>query len=114
MLSQKNVVSNVAAKLATLPLTDEDIRLCILPMSHIFARVCDIYTWIESGSRLVISHGREFVMDELQMVRPTYLNAVPYYYEKFWRHLRDHEQLELPGALARLPCGPVDSSGTDL
>ncbi len=107
MLSQKNVVSNVESKLATLHLDENDIRLCILPMTHIFARVCDIYTWIRSGSRLVISNGREHVMDELQIVRPTYLNAVPYYYEKFWRWLRDTDQLENSDALRSLLGGRI-------
>ena len=32
--------------------------LCILPLSHIYARTCDLYTWIVSGSRLVLGENR--------------------------------------------------------
>ena len=107
MLSQENVVCNVDSKLATLHLDENDIRLCVLPMTHIFARVCDIYTWIQSGSRLVISNGKDHVLEELELVQPTYLNAVPYYYEKFWRHLRDSNRLDQPNALSSLLGGRI-------
>ena len=85
MLNHRNVVSNVRSKLAILPLSERDIRLAVLPWTHIFGRVCDVYTWIASGSQLVNSRGRQHFTAELQQIRPTYLNAVPYHYEHLWR-----------------------------
>jgi long-chain acyl-CoA synthetase len=45
MLSQQNIVSNaVAMTIAAVPSSDE-IRLCLLPLSHIYARTCDLTLW---------------------------------------------------------------------
>jgi len=102
MLSQRNVTSNVVSKLRVLPLSETDIRICVLPLTHIFARVCDVYTWIASGSQLVISRGPKHVFDEFAIHRLTYLNGVPYIYEKAWRTLRDLGRLDEPHALSHL------------
>ncbi len=99
MLSQRNVASNVFSKLQVLPLTPDDVRLCILPLTHIFARTCDLYTWIASGSQLAISRGKNFWAEELQEFRPTYINAVPYFYERWYRQLQSANQLDVEGAL---------------
>ncbi len=102
MLSQRNVVSNVYAKLATLPLTEQDLRIGLLPLSHIFARVCDLYTWIASGCLTVLSRGWDSLWDELIEFRPSYLNAVPYFFDKCWRILESDGQLDKPDALSKM------------
>ncbi|HMO15532.1 MAG TPA: AMP-dependent synthetase/ligase [Pirellulaceae bacterium] len=102
MLSHRNVCANVASKLATLPLRQEDVRLCILPMSHIFARVCDLYTWLMAGCQLHLTRGWPLLFDDLREVRPTYINGVPYFYEKCYRELEDQGRLDEPNALREL------------
>ena len=55
MLSQRNLASNAAAMADALGSGGEHTRLNILPLSHIYARTCDLYTWIYRGSRLVLA-----------------------------------------------------------
>lgn len=85
MLSQRNLVSNIHSILEGLPLFPEDVRLGFLPLSHIFARTCDLYTWIAAGCQLVLARSPATVGEDLQRWKPTYLNGVPYFYEKFLR-----------------------------
>ncbi len=82
MLSHRNVLGNVHSKLQTLPLCHQDRRLCWLPMSHIFARTCDLYTGYSAGCHSIVSLGRDAIWPELKHFQPTFLNAVPYFYEK--------------------------------
>lgn len=102
MLTQRNVVANAYSKCATLPLGPDDMRVCWLPLSHIFARVCDLVTGLLAGCETVISRGRDFVLDECQRFHPTYMNAVPYFYERCYRLLQHAGQLNDKGALRRL------------
>lgn len=84
-LTQRNLVSNAIAKLQVLRLGPDDVRLGILPLSHIFGRTCDLYTGLAVGCTHVIGRGREHWFEDLQQFRPTYLNAVPYFYERCLR-----------------------------
>jgi len=112
MLSQRNLVSNVEAVLAVLPQHQEEVRLCFLPLSHIFARTCDLYTWLAGGLVLALAESRTSVIADAQAVRPTLLNAVPYFYERVYRglheaHIADHSDAvkQLLGGRIRLLCG---------
>ena len=51
MLSQRNIVTNVLGVLEEFGGEEGDLRLCFLPLSHIFARIADLYTWIGHGSQ---------------------------------------------------------------
>ena len=102
MLTQQNVVANGYSKCATLPLGPEDVRVCWLPLSHIFARVCDLVTGLLAGCETVISRGRDFVLEECHLFQPTYMNAVPYFYERCFRLLQQAGELNDKEALPRL------------
>jgi len=85
MLTQGNLAFNA---LATYPATGEredDRKLAFLPLSHIFARTCDLYAWIACGNELALAASRETVLDDCQAIRPTWINAVPYWYDKVRR-----------------------------
>lgn len=112
MLSQKNLVSNVSAVLDILPQAGDDVRLCLLPLSHIFARTCDLYTWLASGLVLALAESRTTVIADAQAVRPTLMNAVPYFYERLYRALHEAGVASQEGAVRgllggrmRLLCG---------
>jgi long-chain acyl-CoA synthetase len=82
MLTHENLASNAAAVCDAHRVNSEHIMLCILPLSHIYARTCDLYTWIVGGSRLVLAESRETVLRDCQLVQPTALNAVPFVYQR--------------------------------
>lgn len=82
MLSQRNLATNALATLALLDLSADDLRVGLLPLSHIYARTCDLYCWIAGGYQFALARSRESALADCQALRPTGLNAVPYFYEK--------------------------------
>ncbi|HJQ79140.1 MAG TPA: AMP-dependent synthetase/ligase [Lacipirellulaceae bacterium] len=82
MLSQRNLATNAAAATKAYGAGGEQTRLCILPLSHIYARTCDLYTWVVDGARLVLGESRDTLARDCQLVQPTALNAVPFLYQR--------------------------------
>ncbi len=107
MLTQKNLVSNALGTLRAFEQSVDDIRLCFLPLSHIFARTCDLYTWIASGSQLALAESRETVLQNCKEVAPTLMNGVPYFFDKIRRVLLDCGRADVPGAVRELLGGRV-------
>ncbi len=112
MLSHGNIISNVEAVLGVLNQDSNDVRLCILPLSHIFARTCDLYTWLASGMVLALAESRATVLADARATQPTLLNAVPYFYERVYRGLNEAGIAHQPDAVRsvlggriRLLCG---------
>jgi len=102
MLSQQNLVSNTQSKIAAHQFDDADVRLGVLPLSHIFARTCDWYVTLLTGSRLALAESRLTFFEDCRAVRPTYLNAVPYFYDKCHRELVARGNADTTGALCEL------------
>jgi long-chain acyl-CoA synthetase len=88
MLTQRNLVSNAAATAEAHQRGPGDLQLCFLPLSHAFARTCDLYTWIVQGSQLALAESRETVLADCRRFRPTVINAVPYFYQRVYRQWR--------------------------
>jgi long-chain acyl-CoA synthetase len=76
-LSHRNLYGNAAAKLTAVPQTVADIRLCVLPLSHAYARTCDFGTWLISGGSLAVALGFDGWSRIAARVRPTVANVVP-------------------------------------
>ena len=93
MLNQRNLVTNSLATREAIGAGRDDLRLGFLPLSHIFARTCDLYTWIAAGSELALAESRETVVQNCQEMKPTILNGVPYFFELIRRAIASN-----PGA----------------
>jgi long-chain acyl-CoA synthetase len=89
MLSHNNLASNAFSTMQAFGADAEQTRLGILPLSHIYARTCDLYTWVCLGSRLVVGESRETLPRDLQAVRPTAFNAVPFVYQRIADRIRE-------------------------
>lgn len=87
MLTQNNLTTNALAALQVFDQQADDMRLTFLPLSHIFARTCDLYTWIAGGCQLALAESRETVLADAAAIRPTVMNAVPYFFDKVRRGL---------------------------
>lgn len=86
MLSHGNLTSNAIAANEAFLAVESDVKLCWLPLSHIFARTCDLYCWLVHGSQLVLAESREQILANAQQFRPTMINGVPYFYDKVRKH----------------------------
>jgi long-chain acyl-CoA synthetase len=82
----------------------DDRKLCFLPLSHIYARTCDVYTWIVRGFQLALAQSRETVLADCRDIRPTVISGVPYFYDRIYRQWPDRN---LPGDLRELLGGNV-------
>jgi long-chain acyl-CoA synthetase len=107
MLSNRNLVSNTLAATEPFAQGPEDLRLSFLPLSHIFARTCDLYTWVASGSQLALAESRETVIADCAGIRPTLLNGVPYFFEKVANALAAVDFTVAPNALRDLLGGRI-------
>ncbi len=88
MLSHGNLASNAAATSDLFGMASNQKRLCVLPLSHIYARTCDLYTWVYVGAQLVLAETRETLARDCQLAHPTALNAVPFLYQRIAEKLR--------------------------
>jgi long-chain acyl-CoA synthetase len=89
MLTHDNLATNAAAVVEAFNRGADDTRLCVLPLSHIYARACDLYTWVFNGSRLVLAESRETLARDLSIARPNALNAVPFLYQRIADRIRE-------------------------
>ena len=82
MLSHRNLVSNLIAGHAIVPVHDGDTSLSFLPLSHSFERLVS-YVYLANGVTIVFAESMETVGKDLVAVRPTVMTGVPRVYEKF-------------------------------
>ena len=85
VLTADNLLCNAATLMGIYQYRTDDVRLVMLPLSHIYARTCELTTWILGGSILAIAGSRETVLSDCAAVGPTMLNGVPYFYDKIRR-----------------------------
>jgi long-chain acyl-CoA synthetase len=86
MLSHSNFVSNVLSIASTLPVTNADIALSVLPLSHIFERTA-FYLFCAVGVSVYYSASFDQVGEHLREVRPTIMTAVPRLFEKVFQRI---------------------------
>ena len=109
LLTQGNLASNCCSTIEAFGYRQNQLRLNFLPLSHIFARTCDLYCWIAEGSRLALAESRETVVADCHAVHPTCLNGVPYFYDKVYRGLCAAGVQDRPGALKAALGGAIQT-----
>jgi long-chain acyl-CoA synthetase len=82
MLTHGNIVSNVESCLEAEPPRADDVKLCWLPLSHIYARTVDHYERLFAGIVICLAENAETVVANLAEIQPTHLSCVPRFYEK--------------------------------
>jgi len=83
MLIHDNFLSNCRSVKQILPISDDDICLSFLPLSHSFERMAGYYTPIYIGTTIAYAESVDTVRDNLQEIKPTFMASVPRIYEKF-------------------------------
>lgn len=84
MLTHGNLLSNAEATYRNNPLLADDLLLSWLPYSHIYARTVDHYLSILGGVTVCLAESPETLVINLAETQPTWLTAVPRFYEKVW------------------------------
>ncbi|MEX0715349.1 MAG: AMP-binding protein [Planctomycetaceae bacterium] len=84
MLSHGNLLSNAAGTRDISGIGEDDLLLSWLPYSHIYARTVDLYVTMLAGATLAMSAGIDALVADLARFQPTWLTAVPRFYEKVW------------------------------
>jgi long-chain acyl-CoA synthetase len=86
MLTHENFISNVLSIADTLPVTNADTALSVLPLSHIFERTA-FYLFCTVGVSVYYSASFDQVGEHLREVRPTIMTAVPRLFEKVFQRI---------------------------
>ncbi|MGH9798737.1 MAG: AMP-dependent synthetase/ligase, partial [Blastocatellia bacterium] len=83
VLTHSNLVSNALQSGKVFDITDQDIALSFLPLSHVFERMV-LYIYMSFGVRICFAHGVETVAEDIKEVRPTIVTAVPRLFERIY------------------------------
>lgn len=84
MLTHGNLVSNAEAMLEVSQIDAGDILLSWLPYSHIYARTVDHYLTTLAEATVCLAESIDTLIENIGETHPTWITAVPRFYEKVW------------------------------
>ncbi|MGE0683733.1 MAG: long-chain fatty acid--CoA ligase [Candidatus Binatia bacterium] len=87
MLTHTNMLTNTQDATSLLPLSDNDVSISFLPLSHGFERTAGLYTLLRAGVIIAYGGGTVTLTKDLGEVRPTVLCCVPRVLELVYRRL---------------------------
>jgi len=99
MLSHHNMLSVAAGSLQYFEVLPDDLFLSFLPLSHTLERTAGYYLPIMAGASVAYSRGIPQLADDMLMVKPTILIAVPRIFERIYSRLQ--AQLDQKPAISR-------------
>ncbi|MER3427682.1 MAG: long-chain fatty acid--CoA ligase [Pyrinomonas sp.] len=88
MLTHANLVSNMLDSSAELQLSEADVALSVLPLSHVFERLL-MYVYVHFGVSVYYAESIEKLAENMREVRPTVMAAVPRLFEKMYARIRE-------------------------
>ncbi len=91
VLTHENFLSNMDAVIRSLPLSSTDTHLSFLPLCHVFERTCGYYLMCRARARIVYARSINTVAEDAMLAKPTFLMAVPRFYEKV--HAKIYEKM---------------------
>lgn len=102
MLSHDNLLSNAESTGKISFVEPGDLLLSWLPYSHIYARTVDHYLTTWAGITVAVAECLDKLVENLGEVQPTWLTAVPRFYEKVWNSVATLSPSECSDKLRRL------------
>ncbi len=100
LLSHGNCTSNSMAGVSMYPeLTAEDVSLSILPWAHSYGQTAELNAMIYLGGSIGFIENVKTVVQDMALVRPTWLIAVPRVFNRIYNGL--WEKMNTEGGLAR-------------
>ena len=101
LLSHYNLSTNAVAATMTMPdfISAGDRTLSFLPWAHSFGQTAELHMLINFGGQTGFAESPQTIVDDLALVRPTLLVAVPRIFNKVFTGLND--KMEKQGGLAK-------------
>ncbi len=84
MLTHDNMLSDVAAGIAGVPVFEDDLFLSFLPTSHAFERTVGHFLPAACGSEIAYAEAVTTLLRDMPEVQPTIMISVPRLYEKIY------------------------------
>ena len=81
MLTHRNFINQVTTLAPLFPITEKDISMSFLPLSHVYERTVD-YIFFHAGTQINYVESIERVPTQLTEIRPTVMVSVPRLYER--------------------------------
>ena len=98
MLSHHNIVYNAYASYLIFPVNNDDCALSFLPLSHTFERTAGYWLMI-GGAQIAYARSIPLLADDLKIIRPTVLIAVPRIFERIYNAI--HAKMDEAGGLKK-------------
>lgn len=89
MLSHRNILWNIFTGLKTVHLYPDDLFLSFLPLSHTLERSVGFYLALVSGGATAYTRSIPQLAEDLQIIKPTVLIAVPRIFERIYGTLQE-------------------------
>ncbi len=89
MLSHRNLLWNAEASLKMVPAYPDDRFLSFLPLSHTLERTAGNILPIMAGASVAFARSIPLLADDLKLLRPTVMFAVPRIFERIHARLRE-------------------------
>lgn len=85
LLTHGNIASNAATGLQLFPFLNENsVSLSILPWAHSYGLSAEFYNWFYFGGSIGIMESVDTLAEDLELVKPTFLIAVPRVFSKIY------------------------------
>jgi len=100
LLSHANFTSNTLAGIKKYPeLTEKGLTLAILPWAHSYGQTAELHAIIKLGAALGIAESPATIANDLALVKPNWLIAVPRVFNRIYDGLQ--KKMEDTGGLAK-------------
>lgn len=97
MLTHANMLANVQDAIRILPITEDDLSVSFLPLSHGFERTAGLYTLLRAGATVAYGGGTVTLTKDLAEVKPTVLCCVPRVLDLIYRRVwSERENAQFP------------------
>eukprot|EP00934_Nitzschia_sp_Nitz4_P008682 Nitzschia sp. Nitz4//scaffold22_size323478//280954//283102//NITZ4_000583-RA/size323478-augustus-gene-0.212-mRNA-1//1//CDS//3329543165//8672//frame0 len=88
-LTHENSATNIVAPLSLVEnprelMEESDRTLAFLPWAHSYGQTCELWMTISAGGSMGICRGVPYILEDLQLVKPSVLFAVPTLYKKVY------------------------------
>ena len=88
ILTHRNILSNVESALKVLSITDKDMFLSFLPLSHILERMAGQFIPIYKGASIAYAESLSTLKYNIIEAKPTVIIAVPRIFEKMYEVIK--------------------------